>query len=208
MHKENTFNIQAEEYEAWFRKNDQLFASELAALRPLIPDVGEGIDIGTGTGLFAAEFGIKTGLEPSKDMGKLAIQKGIQLIRAAAEGIPVADGIYDYALMVTADCFLKDVPASFREIRRILRSDGRFIIAFLDRESPLGKIYEEKKKEHASYRNANFHSALEISDLLELSGFAITDCWQTVFSLENIFQEPRTGNGDGVFAVIRARRKG
>ena len=50
---EDYFDNNVEEYEKWFKANDKLLDSELEAIRPLIPKIGTGIEIGVGEGLFA-----------------------------------------------------------------------------------------------------------------------------------------------------------
>lgn len=123
-----------------------------------------------------------------------------------AEKIPADDGSYQFALMVTVDCFLNDVSKAFSEVHRILVNDGVFIIAFLDKVTPLGQLYEKNKYMHKSYKNANFHSSEKIAELLKNTGFEILKKKQTIYSLENQYQESKDGFGEGVFAVIKAKR--
>ncbi len=207
MSNRNYFDTEIEEYEEWFRKHDQLLNSELEALRPLLPLSDGGIEIGVGTGIFASRLGIEYGVEPSEGMAALAQERGVQVIKAPAEQLPIDDGVYRFVLMITIDCFLNDVPKAFSEAHRILVDDGILIVAFLDKATPLGKMYEENKHLHKSYKNANFHSAAEISKLLDDAGFGIEQRKQTIFSLDNHFQETKSGNGEGLFAVIKAKKR-
>jgi len=108
--------------------------------------------------------------------------------------------------MVTADCFLKDANKAFKEVWRILSNEGIFVIAFIDRETPLGKLYNEKKHSNNFYKHAHFHSAKEIIKLLETNRFTILDKKQTIFTLENKIQEIMDGVGEGVFAVIKSKK--
>ena len=206
MRKDNPFNIEVEEYEEWFKTNDKLLASELETIRQLLPASVKGIEIGAGTGIFASKLGIGCGVEPLEKMAAEAIKKGIHVIKGVAEELPIDDGSFQFALMVTVDCFLNDVLKAFSEVRRILVNSGVFIIAFLDRATPLGQLYEQNKHLHKSYKDANFHSAEEISKLLEKAGFEIQDRKQTIYSLDNKFQETKDGVGEGFFAVIKATR--
>jgi SAM-dependent methyltransferase len=206
MSKENYFDTEIEEYEEWFKRNDQLLNSELDAIRQLLPDTEGGIEIGVGTGIFASKLRIEHGVEPSEKMAAVAQKRGIHVIKASAEEIPVNDGLYHFVLMVTVDCFLDDVSKAFSEARRILVDDGFLIIAFLDKATPLGMMYEKNKHLHESYKNANFHSAIEVSKLLEDAGFSLEERNQTIFSLDNQPQEIKSGNGEGLFAVIKAKK--
>jgi ubiquinone/menaquinone biosynthesis C-methylase UbiE len=203
---QNPFDNEVLEYEAWFCENDQLLRSELDAIRPLIPAAGKGIEIGVGTGIFASNLGIEYGVEPSGNMGAEAIKKGIQVIKAVAEDLPIADHSYDFAMMVTVDCFLSDVTKAFSEAHRIIKPKGILIIAFLDRATELGMIYEQNKHLHKTYANADFHSAKEIASLLKETGFCIEEQRQTIFSLENKKQAVKDGTGEGLFAVIKAQK--
>lgn len=207
MQNGNLFDVEVKEYEEWFRINDQLLNSELEAIRPLLPASGKGIEIGVGTGIFASQLGIGFGVEPSEKMATEAIKKGIQVMIGTAEELPVEDESYQFALMVTVDCFLHDVPKAFSEVRRILIDQGIFIIAFLNRATPLGELYHKNKHLNESYKNANFHTDQEISQWLENTGFEILERKQTIYSLANTPQQVKDGFGEGVFAVIKARKK-
>ena len=203
----NPYETMADEYEAWFEENDKLFAAEAEAIRQLLPEFEKGIEIGVGTGLFAHALGITEGAEPTAAMRKKAQARGIRVIDAFAEKLPIAGAVYDVALMVTVDCFLNDVPQAYRETRRILKDEGVLIVAFLDRASPLGEVYERNKMSSPFYANANCHSAQEVRSALESAGFEVCDMRQTVFSLENKEQEVKQGTGEGVFAVLKAKKK-
>ncbi|HCP14729.1 MAG TPA: SAM-dependent methyltransferase [Peptococcaceae bacterium] len=206
MNEDNVFGLHSEQYDEWFTDNHHLFDAEAEAIRQVLPAAGQGIEIGTGTGLFASRLGIRNGVEPSAKMAAKAAARGIQMIDAYAENLPIGDNTYDYALMVTVDCFLQDVLKSFQEIRRILRAGGSFIIAFIDKATPLGRIYEAHKATSLFYRNARFHTSEEIGELLKTAGFKAEEARQTIFTLENHPQEIRDGTGEGVFAVIKAIR--
>lgn len=206
MEHKNIFDEKAGQYDQWFIENDRLFRSELEAIRAVLPAEGQGIEIGVGTGLFAKELGIAVGLEPSAEMADIAKRRGIDIISAAAEKMPVESEIFDYALMVTVDSFLADVARAFHEVHRILKKGGVFVIAFIDRDTPLGEKYEAKKATSDYYRDAHFYTADEIEEFLRRTGFTVTMKRQTIFSFDNVFQEHKDGTGDGVFAVLRAEK--
>ncbi len=206
MGNENPFDREVEEYEEWFKTNDQLLKSEVEAIRQLLPNGDKRIEIGVGTGIFASKLGINYGVEPSTAMAEKALSRGIHVLKGTAENLPLEDASFDLALMVTVDCFLEDVPKAFQECYRILQKTGVFIIAFLDKATPLGEQYEKNKHLHKSYRHANFHTAEEIIEMLSEAGFTVRQKKQTIFSLDNQHQEVEDGLGQGVFAVIRATK--
>jgi ubiquinone/menaquinone biosynthesis C-methylase UbiE len=198
------FYNKAVRYEEWFEHNSMLLDAELEAIRQLLPDFQKGVEIGVGTGIFASQLNISQGVEPSEEMGAMATKRGIKVISAKAEKLPINDGEFQLALMVTVDCFLDDIPQAFAEVRRILVNGGSFIIAFLDHSTTLGAVYQEKKEQNEFYRDATFHSSTEIIEMLEQGGFKITRMRQTIFSLDNKPQEIKEGIGEGLFAVICA----
>jgi len=207
MNLDDVFGLNIELYEEWFSKNNNIVGSEIEAIKQLLPKSGEGIEIGVGTGIFASALGIKTGVEPSEKMRNKAIERGINTINAYAENLPIPDNMYDFVLMVTVDCFFTDILQSFKEAYRILTEEGFLIVAFIDKNTPLGQIYEEKKASNVFYKNARFHSATEMEELLRIAHFEIVDRRQTVFNLDNKIQEIKPDVGEGVFAIAKAMKK-
>ena len=64
-------------------------------------------------------------------MRKLARERKIRVYNAVAESLPFEAGQFDFALMVTTICFVDDIEKSFKEVKRILKSGGLFIIGFV-----------------------------------------------------------------------------
>ncbi len=176
-------------------------------MKELLPPSGSGLEIGVGSGRFAAPLGVQHGVEPSEQMRRIAEQRGITTISGVAEQLPYQNGKFDFALMVTTLCFLDDVHQSFREVRRILKPGGALLIGFIARESPLGKLYEQYKEENVFYRIATFYTVEEVVTALRSTSFTDFRFTQTIFRpLEEITTpEPvKPGYGDGSFVVIRA----
>ena len=59
------FQKYAARYERWFEKNHWVYEAELKAVRSLLPEGQYGMEIGVGTGKFAAPLGVKIGVDPS-----------------------------------------------------------------------------------------------------------------------------------------------
>ena len=201
------FEKYAEEYEAWFEKNPWAYKSELEALRTQLPASGLGVEIGVGSGRFAEPLGIKVGVDPSASMRVLAKKRGIRVMDAKAEKLPFEDASFDYVLMVTTICFLEDVLVAFREAIRILKPEGVFVIGFVDKDSVLGRQYQEKKDKSKFYRSARFYSPGEVTSIARKAGFNRFQYVQTLFG--NIREMDRTdpvkeGVGHGSFVVIKA----
>src|SRR3972149_1718506 len=200
------FNQFALEYDQWFIENSFAYFSETEAIRRFIHDSGLGVEIGAGTGRFSIPFGIKIGIEPSAEMARLAQSRGLSIARAVAEELPFADNTIDYILMVTTICFLNDLPAAFNEIHRVLKSGGRFIIGFIDRESPLGKKYELMKESSTFYKGATFYSVSQVMNILVTAGFSDFKMCQTIFSnpKDMVKYDPiQESHGKGGLVVLR-----
>jgi len=201
-----SFDKHVNEYEQWFVDHPLAYVSELHAVRELLPKSGSGIEIGVGTGRFAAPLDIKRGIEPSQSMAKLARKKGIDVTSGVAENLPFRDGEFDFALMVTTVCFLDDRDLAFREVHRILKPGGAFILGFIDRESPLGREYLERKDKSAFYQDATFYSVNEITGHLARAGFVDFVFRQTIFVKPGDMEKAdpvKEGRGEGSFVVVR-----
>jgi SAM-dependent methyltransferase len=198
-------------YEAWFQAHEAAYISELLALRPFVPWEGEGLEIGVGSGRFAAPLGITTGLDPSPAMLAHAAGRGIRVVEGQAEALPWREGAFDHALVVTTICFVDSAPAMLAEAFRVLRPGGRLNIGFVDRESALGADYLAHQHESVFYREATFFSADEVERLLVEAGFTLEAWGQTLSrplpAIDSI--EPlRPGRGEDAFVVAAARRPG
>jgi ubiquinone/menaquinone biosynthesis C-methylase UbiE len=206
MPKIEAFERYSAEYDKWFDNHADLYTAELEAIRRLVPPAGaEGMEVGVGTGRFAVPLGIKIGVEPSEKMASKARLKGIDVHSGIAEELPFSAGRFDYVLLVTTICFVDDVAKSLREAFRVLKTGGFIIVAFVDKESDLGKQYSEKKETSKFYKDATFFSAPEVLTYLEESGFLITHVLQTLLpgELPGTILE---GFGKGAFVVIKGKK--
>jgi ubiquinone/menaquinone biosynthesis C-methylase UbiE len=207
MPKIEPFEKYGQQYEDWFEKNSFAYKSELRAIRAQLPESGDCIEIGVGSGRFASQLGITLGIEPSKKMRELAERRGIKVINGVAEALPFEDSAFDCALMVTTICFLDNIETAFKEAYRVLKPGGSLIIGFVDKDSIIGKMYQQQKRKSIFYRIATFYSVDEVILYLRRIGFSELHMSQTIFhslpEIKNI--EPlKEGYGEGSFVVTKA----
>jgi len=208
----SVFDAHRDRYDAWYDRHEAAFLSEVAALKKVLPRGKRGLEIGVGTGRFAARLNIGTGIDPSRKMLASARARGVSVRRGRGEDLPFPDGAFDYVAVIITLCFVKRPEKVLKEARRVLTKSGRVIIGIVDRESFLGRHYRKKKS--VFYRQARFFSVKEVTDLLTEADFASFSYFQTLSVLPDRMvsvERPRKGFGKGGFVVIaaeKARRTG
>lgn len=212
MYHTEVFNNNVDEYEAWYDKHHEVYMSELAALREQISKLPEnirGIEVGLGTGRFSEPLGIKEGIEPSEEMARKAVKRGIEIMEGVAERLPYRDMQFDFVLFVTI-CHINNIRLAFKEAHRVLKPGGTIIIGFLDKDQSIAQQYIDKRERSTFYRNATFYTVDRIRKLLEENKFKNLEFNQTLFGpLDEIrtIQTPEYGYGDGSFVVVKAIKK-
>jgi len=203
------FDRYYERYDAWYDRHPFAYESELKALRKLMPSNGRGLEIGVGTGRFAAPLDITIGIDPSYPMIKIARKRGVNARWGYGEDLPFVNAAFDYAVMIISLCFVNDPIGVLGEIWRVLRSRGDIIIAIIDKDSFLGKFY--RRQGGLFYKDAHFFSVPELEQRLGQTGFADFVYYQTLFVLPDQLtsvEEPQKGYGRGGFVVVKARKIG
>lgn len=207
MTKTRAFEKYAADYDQWFEDHCPVYESELAAIKRLLPKKGVGMEVGVGTGRFAAPLEIHVGIEPTQSMREIAQSRNIDAVEGVAEALPFPAEHFDYVLFVTTVCFLNSLEKAFKEAFRVLKPDGAVLIGMIDRDSPLGHQYEARKNESRFYKEAVFRSVNEVVTNLEEAGFSGIQFVETLFqSLDKIVKrEPvQDGYGKGAFVVVKA----
>ncbi|MCD6230923.1 MAG: class I SAM-dependent methyltransferase [Dehalococcoidia bacterium] len=204
------FEHYARQYDDWFVRHKSIYEAELEAIRQLLPLSDNGVEIGVGSGRFAAPLDIKIGVEPSINMGKVARGRGIEVVQGVAEALPFRNCMFDYALLVTTICFVDDLELSLNESYRILKSGAYIIIAFIDMTSPVGQLYDKHKQSSEFYRVAVFRSIPEVISALQRIGFGGMVFSQAIFHPSGGQDKAATvkrGYGEGSFVVVRATKE-
>jgi SAM-dependent methyltransferase len=204
------FNIHTLDYDEWFDTYPFVYESELSAIRTLLPRFERGLEIGSGTARFSRPFGIVDGIDPARNLSTVALTKGIEVVNAVGEALPYKSESFDLALVVTTLCFFNDIYISFREAHRVLQRNGCIMIGLVDKDSKLGRIYQENKMGNPFYSSAKFFRTIEVCEILKKSGFVNPSFAQTVFNtnLEEIREEEpvKDGWGEGAFVVIKVKK--
>jgi SAM-dependent methyltransferase len=204
------FENHTAEYEAWFDKHPAVFESEMLAIRSQfekLPENLTGIEVGLGTGRYAQALGIREGVEPARNMRRIARSRGLDAMDAAAEQLPYKDLHFDFVLFVTI-CHLASAPEALREAHRVLKRGGSVLVGFIDRNAAIGKEYEARRANSVFYKHARFYSVDDVRALLRQARFKQPEFVQTLFggglnSIDEV-QAPEPGTGRGSYVVVRA----
>lgn len=208
MPRTEPFEKYSDRYDDWFETHRDVYQSELAVVRALLPPPpARGMEVGVGSGRFAVPLGIDIGVEPAGQMAIRAEKQGIRVFRQVAENLPFADCGFDFVLMVTTICFVDDVLTSFQEAFRVLKPCGCLVVGFIDRKSALGREYCDRREASRFYRDAVFFSAYEVEKYLTEAGFGNLTFMQTLIPGESpeLIQD---GFGQGGFVAARGMKPG
>lgn len=136
-----------------------------------------------------------------------ASKRGINTVCAIEGELAFRDGVFENVLIVTTICFVDDPVKMINEIHRVHRPGGDIITGFIDRDSHLGRYYEEHREEKVFYKDATFFSVNDIRQLLFGTGFDKLAWGHTITRpLDEITETelPEPGTCNGLFVVVRA----
>ncbi|MDD5259037.1 MAG: class I SAM-dependent methyltransferase [bacterium] len=203
----SVFNKYYKKYDFWYDTHQFAFMSELQAIKNVFPKNRRSLEIGVGTGRFAAALKITIGIDPSLKMLRLAEKRGLNVYQGFGENIPFLHDAFDCVLIIITLCFVDDPKKVIAEAARVLKKNGRIIIGIVDKNSFLGKYYQRKKS--IFYKQAKFISVKEVTDLLKNTGFGSINYQQTISvrpeKMERV-EKPKKGYGQGGFVIIAARK--
>jgi SAM-dependent methyltransferase len=112
----------------WYRERRHLLGRAVRGLTP-----GRAMDIGAAGGgntrvLKAAGWSV-TALEYGADGAQVAAERGLTVMRGDATALPVADHSLDLVVAFDVLEHIVDHDTAVAEVRRVLRHDGRFLVA-------------------------------------------------------------------------------
>jgi len=175
----SVFEEYAAEYDQWFFDHRDVYLDELKRIREAIGDIlSPALEIGVGSGRFAEPLGIRYGTDPSRALGLMAKERGIEVIRSVGEAVPIRPGLFRMVVMITVLCFLKKPEETFREVHRILMHEGKLFVACIEKRGIIAERYLARPDKGRFLSHARFYEHDEVIRMISGTGFDITsiDC--------------------------------
>ena len=148
MDRENRqkFDGYAALYDEWFMKNENLFTSELRLFQKALGEISgmRVLSVGCGSGLFESYIDSSNveGIEPSKDMGAIAVKRGVNVIHfGLIEEVELPEEAYDIIYFNGSSSYMEDLKLVYEKSLRALKKGGRLILLDVPKESAFGFMY-------------------------------------------------------------------
>jgi len=143
---------------------------------------GRVLEVGIGSGinlpLYGRDVSSVCGIEPSAGLLRRAASQPTatlgEFIRGSAEAIPFEDEAFDSVVTTWTLCTIPDVELALREMRRVLRSDGRLL--FVEHGlAPDASIVRWQMRLTPCWKciGGGCHLNRKIDDLIAAAGFTI-----------------------------------
>jgi SAM-dependent methyltransferase len=170
--KRQVFEDFAADYDRWFDDHAEVYHAQLRLLSRAVPSQGHGLEVGVGSGRFAALLGIFYGIDPAIPLAKMAKNRSVEVAIGVGEHLPYQSGSFDYAVMMTVICFLDDMAEVLREAFRVLAPSGIIVLGFIERDGEIFRHYRAEPEKGRFLRHARFHSTDKIIQKLHDAGFS------------------------------------
>lgn len=194
-----------QEYEEWIKAHPHIHQSELIAFKKVVPS-GVGLEIGVGTGRLASALSVRFGLDPSRNMLKLAQKRKISVVQGCGENLPFKKESFHFVLIVYTIELTDDAFRFLKEAVRTLKRRGVLILGIANRESSWGKFYEQE----AARGFWRFYSIEEILHYFKKVSVEFQQAFHTHFHAPPDIQgieEPKKGFGEGGLVVFKGVRQ-
>lgn len=165
------------------------FAMRQKQLQPLRQRVigqasGEVLEIGIGSGLnlplYAEGVRSVTGVEPSRELLKMAEERKteagvpVELLNASAEALPMEADSFDTVVTTWTLCTIPDARLALQEARRVLRPGGRLLFVEHGRAPEAGVAKWQDRLDHVwGCMAGGCHLNRRIDTLITDAGFDI-----------------------------------
>jgi len=179
------FDLKARDYDRWYDRHRITYLNELKLVRSF--GCARALEIGVGTGRFAADTGVVVGVDPSLSMLRMASSR-VQVIRALGERLPFRDGCFDCAYLIVTLCFVADPRRVLGEASRVA---DRVIACIVPGNSSWGRHYEKLKlRGHPIYSAARFYRVEELVELASGLGLRLTRIYGTLTYAPSELERP------------------
>ena len=140
------FDGYASQYDEWFMENDKLFTSELKLFEKCLGDITgkKLLSVGCGSGLFESYIDSSNieGIEPSEDMGQIAVKRGVNVIKfGLIEDVDLPDEKYDIIYFNGSSSYMEDLTSVYGKCKKALKDGGKLILLDVPKESAFGFMY-------------------------------------------------------------------
>lgn len=140
------FDGYAAKYDEWFMKNENLFNSELRLFKKVLGDISgkKLLSVGCGSGLFESYIDHSNieGIEPSEDMGQIAVKRGVNVIKfGLIEDVELSENEYDIIYFNGSSSYMEDLAPVYDKCRKALKEGGKLILLDVPKESAFGFMY-------------------------------------------------------------------
>ncbi len=160
------------DYDRWFDEHDAVYQAQQRMLKKALPDHGRGLEVGIGSGRFAVPFGLSCGIDPSRQLSRMAKRRGVEVVLGEGEHLPYRAGSFDYVLMMTVVCFLDDVIAVFREVNRVLLPGGILVVGFIEEGGDIHRKYRQESIKGKFLQFAKFRTVGDLDQYFRDAGFS------------------------------------
>lgn len=160
-HKKIIFDIHANDYDAWFKDNENLLKSEANLVAAALLDDCAGVaqplcdagfpgrtfSVGCGSGLFeyilrtSYNIDVHEGLEPSDGMAAIASKRGMEVSITTAEEMDWPVDMYDTILFNGTPSYITDLKGVVKKAYGALKMGGRVILVDVPKEGNYGALY-------------------------------------------------------------------
>ena len=142
----NIFDKKFKEYDKWYDENFKTFESEIKLLKPFQSYIkNNSLEIGCGSGRFAASLHIRYCLDISKNLLKLAKEKNLNTILASSEKLPFENDSFDFIGIFFSLSFFENKTLSIKESSRVLKKGGKIYILTINKNGNFYKSIKNKK---------------------------------------------------------------
>ncbi len=179
------YDENAEAYDSWYDSSlgQTVLAAELSCFRSLPVNYrGRWLEVGVGSGRFAAGLGLEFGLDPALSLLQIAASRGRKVAAGEAEALPWADNKFAGILITFSLCFFSAPLVALEECKRVLGPEGKLVVGSVPAESAWGRLYNQKKQAgEPFYAEAEFRTSDALIDLVESVGFNLQTAASTLF---------------------------